>query len=293
MWYVTADRALVATVDLFTPVVDDPYVYGAVAAANALSDVYAMGGEPFLALNILAIPPQWPPEIPQAIVQGGAEKVKEAGAVLAGGHSLQDEEPKYGLIALGWVHPERMLRKDRLRPRDRLVLTKPLGMGTITTALKQGKAAPEHVRMAQKWMMRLNRTAAHVAREAHLRAATDVTGFGLLGHAWEMAQASGVGLELQWSAIPILEPAYTYARLGIFPGGTYANVETYGPHVTFEVPLEESQRLLLFDAQTSGGLLLGVPAEKWEIFRTLAREKSLLYWTIGRVVKAEPHIWVN
>lgn len=293
MWYVTAERALVATVDLFTPVVDDPYVYGAVAAANALSDVYAMGGEPFLALNILAIPPQWPPEIPQAILRGGAEKVKEAGAVLAGGHSLQDEEPKYGLIALGWVSPGTMLRKDQLRPGDSLVLTKPLGTGTITTALKQGKAKPEHVDMTQRWMMRLNHIASRVAREAGLRAATDVTGFGLLGHAWEMAQASGVGLELRWSAIPILEPAYTYARLGIFPGGTYSNVEAYGAHVTFEIAIEEPERLLLFDAQTSGGLLLGVPAEKWEIFRTLAREKGLLYWTIGRVVKAEPHIWVN
>ncbi len=293
VWQVAPDFALAVTVDVFTPVVDDPYIYGAIAAANSMSDIYAMGGQPFLALNVLAIPPQWSSEIGQAILRGGAEKVREAGAFLVGGHTLQDEEPKYGLVVLGRVHPERMLRKDRLRPGDRLVLTKPLGMGAITTALKREKADPQHVLLAQEWMMRLNQVASEVAVRVGLEAATDITGFGLLGHAWEMAQSSGVALELVWESIPVLNPAFQYAAQGIFPGGTYANRETYGPHVTFSEDIEEAHQLLLFDAQTSGGLLLGIPEDRWDAFRRVARARGLMYWVIGRVREGEPHIWIR
>lgn len=293
VWQVDATRALVATVDVFTPVVDDPYVYGAVAAANSLSDAYAMAADPFLALSVLAIPPSWPADIPQAIVRGAGEKVKEAGAWLAGGHSLQDEEPKFGLVVLAWVHPQRMLRKNGLRPGDRLVLTKPLGTGTITTALKHQKAKPEHVALVQEWMMRLNREAAWAAREAHLQAGTDITGYGLLGHAWEMAEASRVRLVLEWLRIPFLDPAFQYAREGIFPGGTFSNYKVFGPHVTFARPLEEPERLLLFDAQTSGGLLLGVPEHAWDAFIQAARTHNLVYWVIGYVEAGDPHIVVT
>ncbi len=293
MWRVADDLALAVTVDLFTPVVDDPYTYGAIAAANSLSDIYAMGGQPFLALNILGVPAGWPVTIAQDILRGGAEKVREAGALLAGGHSLQDEEPKYGLVALGWVHPSRMLRKDALRAGDYLVLTKPLGTGTITTALKRGRAEPEHVALAERWMARLNAPAARVAVQVGVRAATDVTGFGLLGHAWDMARSSNAALELVWERIPFLNPALGYARQGIFPGGTFANQEAYREHVTFDEALEEFQQLLLFDAQTSGGLLLGVPRERWEAFQQAAREQGLLWWWIGQVREGPPHIWVH
>ena len=293
VWQVAPDFALAVTVDVFTPVVDDPYTYGAIAAANSMSDIYAMGGQPFLALNVLAVPPQWPPDVAQAILRGGAEKVREAGAYLVGGHTLQDEEPKYGLVVLGRVDPSHMLRKSGLRPGDRLVMTKPLGMGTITTALKQGKAEPRHVDLAQEWMMRLNRLASEVALRTGVQAATDITGFGLLGHAWEMAQASGVALEFIWERIPILDPAYHYAEQGIFPGGTYANRETYAPHVTFAEDIRQEEGLLLFDAQTSGGLLLGVPEALWSRFRDVARTRGLMYWMVGWVLEGSPHIYVR
>lgn len=293
VWQVTPDFALAVTVDVFTPVVDDPYIYGAIAAANSMSDIYAMGGQPFLALNVLAVPPQWPPEVAQTILRGGAEKVWEAGAYLVGGHTLQDEEPKYGLVVLGRVDPARMLRKGRLRPGDLLVMTKPLGMGTITTALKQGKAEPRHVDLAQEWMMRLNRLASEVALAAGVQAATDITGFGLLGHAWEMAQASKVALEFVWERIPILDPAHRYAEQGLFPGGTYANRETYAPHVTFPEDIRQEDQLLLFDAQTSGGLLLGVSETLWPRFRDAARKRGLMYWRVGRVLEGTPHLYIR
>ncbi len=289
----TARQALVATVDMFTPVVDDPYVYGAVAAANSLSDAYAMAARPFLALSVLAIPAGWPVAIPQAILRGAGEKVREAGAWIAGGHSLQDEEPKFGLVVLAWVDPDRMLRKNGLRPGDHLVLTKPLGTGTITTALKQSRAEPAHVALAQDWMMRLNRDAALAAQEAGLQAATDITGYGLLGHAWEMAESSGVRLRIRWEAVPIMEPAFQYARMGIFPGGSFSNYETYSPHVTFTRPLEQPEQLLLFDAQTSGGLLLGVPEEKLAAFRAAAERLGQPYWVIGQAEAGDPAIVVE
>jgi selenide,water dikinase len=287
VWKLDDDRALVVTTDFFTPVVDDPYEYGAIAAANSLSDVYAMGGKPFLGLNILGLAPQLPSEIGAEILRGGAEVAKKAGIAIAGGHTIQDEEPKYGLIILGFVHPDRMITKDGLRVGDRLVLTKPLGLGTTTTALKQEKAAPEDVAEVVDWMIRLNDVAAELAIEFELRGGTDVTGFSLLGHAFEMAEASEVGLRFSYGDIPFVSCAEKYAQQWAFPGGASDNRLFFGPQVTFAEGIEEHQQMLLFDPQTSGGLLLAVPEGNLDAFLSRAEEVDQPAWVIGEVVEGE------
>lgn len=284
LWRLDDARALVVTTDFFTPVVDTPYEYGAIAAANSLSDVYAMGGQPFLALNIANMPGNLPHEIVSEILRGGAEKVKEAGAIIVGGHTVQDDEPKYGLVVLGFVHPEKALTKSGARPGDVLILTKPLGFGVTTTALKRGIADPDHITEAIGWMTRLNAGAAHLAREFALRGGTDITGFSLLGHGWEMAHASGVGFRLSFSQIPFISCARHYAERGTFPGGSADNRMHFGPHVTFHPDLDEPAQMLLFDAQTSGGLLLAVPRENVADFLTRAKEIDQPAWVIGDVV---------
>lgn len=278
------DRALVLTTDFFTPVVDRPYDYGAIAAANSLSDVYAMGGRPFLALNVVAYPPDLPPEVIAEILRGGAETARRAGVVVAGGHTIQDEEPKYGLMALGFVDPERMMIKGGARPGDALALTKPLGFGVTTTALKQGVADPTDVSEAVGWMRRLNDVAAELALEAGVRGGTDVTGFGLLGHGWEMAAASRVGLRLDYARVPFIRGAGRYARDWIFPGGSHDNREYFRTHVRFADHIEEAEQMLLFDAQTSGGLLLAIPPDRLAAFREQAAERGQPVWLIGEVV---------
>ena len=285
VWRLDEDRALVLTTDFFTPVVDDPYDYGAIAAANSLSDVYAMGGRPFLCLNIAAFPNDLPLDLASEILRGGAEKAREAGVVVAGGHTIQDEEPKYGLIAVGFIDPERMISKGGARPGDALVVTKPLGMGVTTTALKREKAAPEHVEEAVAWMSALNRDAGELAVELGLSSGTDVTGFGLLGHAWEIAQASGVGLKIVYESLPFLGGAQGYASDWIFPGGTLDNRSHYGRHVDFPSGLPEPSQVLMFDAQTSGGLLLAVGQDKADAFRKSAQARNIPHWTIGEVVE--------
>jgi selenide,water dikinase len=293
VWRLNDEQALVATTDFFTPVVDDPYDYGAIAAANALSDVYAMGGQPFLALNIAALPPDLPPEIGGEILRGGAEKVHEAGVALAGGHSIQDKEPKYGLIVLGFVHPHKIITKAGVRPGDSLVLSKPLGFGTITTALKREIAAPADVAEAVGWMKRLNRSAALAAVQAGLLGGTDITGFSLLGHGYELAQASGVRLRFFFDQIPILQPAWGYAREWSFPGGSFDNRQYYGPHVQFSPRLDEISQMLLFDAQTSGGLLLAAPPDRLDGLLAHASSLDQPLWVIGDVLEAgEPGIEV-
>lgn len=287
VWRLDEDRALVVTTDFFTPVVDNPYDYGAIAAANSLSDVYAMGGRPFLALNIAAFPPDLPAEVTGEIVRGGAEKAREAGVVIAGGHTVQDKEPKYGLIAVGLVDPARMLTKGGARPGDRLVLTKPLGFGTTTTALKQDKADPTDVSEAVGWMKRLNKEAAELAVEFELRACTDVTGFGLLGHAWEMASASAVGMRFFAGGLPLIRGARRYAQEFIFPSGSSDNRLYFGPHVRFDAQVDEPTQMLMFDAQTSGGLLLCIPAEEMDALLVRAADVGLLLWEIGEVFEGE------
>jgi selenide,water dikinase len=274
----------VVTTDFFTPVVDEPYDYGAIAAANALSDIYAMGGSPFLALNVAALPPDLPADITGAILLGGAEKAREAGVVVAGGHTIQDKEPKYGLIVLGFVDPAAMLTKRGVKVGDLLVLTKPIGFGTTTTALKRGVAEAEDIAEVVGWMKRLNKTAAELAVKFNLKAGTDVTGFGLLGHAWEMAEASGVGLRLYLDEVPLVSSARRYAQEWIFPGGSFDNKLFYGEHVRFDPQIDEASQMLLFDAQTSGGLLLAVPQDRLEPFLEGAAEVEQPVWMIGEAV---------
>ena len=284
VWRLSEDRALVVTTDFFTPIVDTPYEYGAIAAANSLSDVYAMGGTPFLALNIAALPEDLPLEICSEILRGGAEKAREAGVVIAGGHTIKDKEPKYGLVVIGLVDPRIMLSKRGLEVGDALVLTKPLGHGVTATALKQEKAAAVHITEAIEWMSRLNNVSAKLALESNLRGGTDVTGFGLLGHGLEMAEASGVSLHIEYAQLPFLSGARGYAEGGFLPGGAFDNLHHFGERVHFGVEQDEPARMLLFDPQTSGGLLLGVPAAELEKLQARAKELNQPIWIIGNVM---------
>ena len=284
VWKLDDDRALVVTTDFFTPVVDTPYEYGAIAAANSLSDIYAMGGVPFLALNIAALPPDLPVEISSEILRGGAEKCRQAGVVVAGGHTVQDKEPKFGLVALGFVHPKKMLTKNGVNPGDALILTKPLGFGVTTTAIKQEKASQTDTLEVIGWMSRLNQLAGQLASEFGLRGGTDITGFGLLGHGLELANSSGVGLRLYFGALPFISCAQKYASEWTFPGGTSDNRSYYGSQVHFDAGLTEMQQMLAFDAQTSGGLLLAIPPEKLAGFEKRARQLDQPIWRIGEAV---------
>ncbi len=287
VWKLDSTRALVVTTDFFTPVVDDPYDYGSIAAANSLSDIYAMGGVPFLALNVAALMPDLPAEINGEILRGGAEKAREAGVVIAGGHTVQDTEPKYGLVVIGLVHPRKMITKGGARPGDVLVLTKPLGFGVTTTALKQEKTFPEEVAEVVHWMKRLNQEAGSLAVDFGLRGGTDITGFGLLGHAEEMAQASHVGFRFSVEKMPFVSCAQKYATWGTFPGGMYDNRVYFGSFVKFSDSISEEMRMLLFDPQTSGGLLLAVPPKKLKPFLDCAQEASQPAWVIGEATEGE------
>ncbi len=287
VWRLDDHRALIATTDFFTPVVDDPYDYGSVAAANSLSDVYAMGGTPFLTLNIAALPPNLDPMISSEILRGGAEKVREAGAVVAGGHTVQDKEPKYGLVVLGFVNPHRMITKAGARPGDRLVLTKPLGFGVTTTALKRQKASAQDVAEVTGWMGRLNAQASRLAVKYHVASGTDVTGFSLLGHALEMARSSGVKFVFHNRQIPLISGVRKYAEAWMFPGGAADNKAFFGGGVHFGAEVDEVDQMLLFDPQTSGGLILAVPETEFAAFMTEAVEIGQPAWEIGDVVPGQ------
>lgn len=283
VWRLDEERAIVVTTDFFTPVVDDAYDYGSIAAANSLSDVYAMGGQPFLALNVAALPDNLPSEISSEIIRGGAEKAREAGVVIAGGHTVKDQEPKYGLVVIGFVDPRKLLSKGGLKVGDILVLTKPLGFGVTATALKQQKADAPDVLEAVNWMKQLNKTASQLAIEFGLRGGTDITGYSLLGHGMEMADASGVALKFDLGKIPILSGVRKYAEQGIFPGGAFDNKKHFEAKVEFANLIDEPSQMLLFDPQTSGGLLLGVPRENVDAFLARAEELSQPAWAIGEV----------
>ena len=216
-------------------------------------------------------------------MRGGAEKAREAGVVIAGGHTVKDKEPKYGLVAIGFVHPQKIISKSGLKPGDVLVLTKPLGAGVTTTALKQEKSEEAHVKEAIEWMSRLNRTAGELAVEFGVRGGTDITGFGFLGHASEMAEASGVSLHFEFSQIPFLSGAHGYAERGIFPGGAFDNKGYFEKFVQFSTDINEPSQMLLFDPQTSGGLLFGVAREKLSTFEARAKELNQPYWVVGEV----------
>jgi len=287
VYKINDEVAVIQTLDFFPPVVDDPYDYGAIAAANAMSDVYAMGGEVVLALNICGFPPDMDPAIVAEILRGGAEKVAEAGGVLAGGHTLDDKEPKYGLAVMGIVHPDRVLTKAGARPGDALVLTKPLGVGIITTALKGGVADPAHVAAAVENMKKLNRNAARLIQQVGVHACTDVTGFALLGHGYEIAEKSGVRLRFYVDKLPFLDGAIQYAENWLFPGGSCRNQSAYEQEVDFAPGISEEMQMLLFTPETSGGLLIAVPPEKLEMLTALFAGEGHPYWVVGEVVEGK------
>jgi selenide, water dikinase len=253
------ERALVLTTDFFTPVVDDPYDFGAVAAANALSDVYAMGGKPLTALNLVGFPDETlGGEVLAEILRGGAEKAKEAGIDIVGGHTIKTDEPIYGLAVTGLVHPERIVSNAGGRPGDVLVLTKPLGIGIVTTAAKQDADAQRAIVEVIRLMTTLNRAAAEAMATVDAHACTDITGFGLLGHLRNVARGSGCAATVRLSAIPVVDAAWTYVRAGIAPGGTHANWRFLNDSVTYDDGVDKPSQLVVCDAQTSGGLLIAV-----------------------------------
>jgi cysteine desulfurase NifS/selenium donor protein len=262
VYQVSGEVAIVQTVDFIPPVVDDPYMFGAVAAANALSDIYAMGAEPLFALSIVGFPDKiLPPEVLQMILKGAGDKVAEAGIQVLGGHSIEDPEPKCGLVVTGRVHPSKILRNSTARPGDALILTKPLGTGIISTAIKRGIADSASVTRIVELMTELNRVAAETMLTYPVNACTDVTGFGLLGHLKEMMCGAGVRAKLRVASIPVLEAAWEYALAGAIPGGTKNNLEFVGDHVTWGASTPELLKYILADAQTSGGLLISLPEE--------------------------------
>jgi len=287
VYRISDELAIIQTLDFFPPVVDDPYDYGTIAAANAMSDIYAMGGEMVMALNIACIPPELPSEIVGEILRGGAEKVREAGGVLAGGHTVNDEEPKYGLSVMGFVHPDHVLTKATARPGDLLVLTKPLGVGIITTALKGEVADPAHVAAAVESMKVLNRRAARLIQQVGVHACTDVTGFGLLGHGYEMAEKSGVRICLEVGRGPFLDGAMGYAEDWLFPGGACRNEDFYRPHVDFGPDISEERQMLLFSPETSGGLLVSVAPGKLDMLMARFAGEGQPGWLIGEVLEGE------
>jgi selenide,water dikinase len=271
VYRVTPDVALIQTIDFFPPVVDDPYIFGQIAAANALSDVYAMGGAPRLAMNLLCVPSCLPEDIIQGILEGGCSKVMEAGATLCGGHTIEDEEPKYGLCVTGFIHPDHVLANSAAREGDLLILSKPLGTGILTTAAKAELLSPEDEKRMIDAMTMLNKGAQQaMAQAGGVHACTDVTGFGLMGHAGEMAAGSGKTIEIFADQVPVFEAALELARDGIIPGGAYRNMGYLQDRVRIggNVPQERSD--VLFDPQTSGGLLMAVePGKAQELLQRL------------------------
>jgi selenide,water dikinase len=286
VYRISDDQALIFTTDFFTPVVDDPYTYGAVAAANAMSDIYAMGGRVVLALSIAAFPPKLPARVISEILHGAAEKVAEAGGVIAGGHTIDDDEPKFGLAVMGTVHPSRVGKKGGARPGDQLLLTKPLGVGIITTAAKGDAAEGVHVEGAIQTMVQLNRRAAELAQQVDFHAMTDITGFALLGHAYEMASQSRARFRFVFDQLPFLPGAQDYADLWLFPGGACNNQRTFEEHISFgELP--EEMQMLLFTPETSGGLLIALPPGEADRLQALCREAGQTVWHVGDVVEGE------
>ena len=265
IYRLNAQQAIVSTVDFFPPVVDDPYDFGAIAAANALSDVYAMGGQVLFAINLVAFPDNLDPVYLREILRGGAEKVAEAGGVIAGGHSVKDKEPKYGLAVTGLIDPAQVKTKGGARPGDVLVLTKPLGVGVVTTALKRGITRPEDVAVTVASMKKLNRDAATAAQLAQAHAMTDITGFGFLGHAHEMAHLGGVAFRFDLDKLPFLPGALTYGEAGAFPGGMGSNTNYFAPWVTFS-GVNELYQDMLWTPETSGGLLVALDPAQVAIF---------------------------
>ncbi len=276
IYRVSDELALIQTVDYFTPIVDDPYMFGQIAAANALSDVYAMGGEPKTVLNIVGFPvKKLGPDMLAEILKGAAEKVKEAGAIIVGGHSIDDQEPKFGMAVTGYVHPEKFFRNVGAKPGDALVLTKPIGVGILTTGIKRGVVTPEQEEKVIETMATLNKKAAEALEGFEIHAVTDVTGFGLLGHACEMAKGSTVSMTITYDDVPVLDGTYNLADKGIIPGGSKSNYEWLKDDVEFASSITESSQYILCDAITSGGLLVSLPKEEAKAYVQKLHEQNI------------------
>ncbi len=290
VYKISEELALILTLDFFTPIVDDPYLFGQIAATNALSDVYAMGGKPITAMNIICFPPKkLPMEVLNQILQGGLDKMHEADVTLVGGHSVEDDEPKYGLSVTGIIHPDRVLRNRGGRPGDKLILTKALGTGIVSTAIKGEEADPVLVEKAVKAMTTLNRRAAELMMEMpEIHACTDVTGFGLLGHACEMIERSDVGMRIRASTVPYFEGVRELVESGYVPGGLYRNKNFRMPMIDVEPSCPEWLLEILFDPQTAGGLLIALPAGDAETLLRKMREAGIVDAAIVGDVVAEP-----
>ena len=283
VYKLTDDLAIIQTVDFFTPIVDDPYTFGQIAVANALSDVYAMGGKPLTALNIVCFPVgSMDISVLRDVLNGGADKILEAGALLVGGHSVEDSEMKYGLAVTGTVHPDRLVTNGGAQAGDKLILTKPLGTGIISTAVKAGMADEEAASMAVRYMSTLNKTASELMQTAGVHACTDVTGFGLIGHLTEVAQNSGVGIKVNAAAVPLLPKVVEYAGQGLCPGGLFRNKDFYACSVEINDSISRYMQDIIFDPQTSGGLVISLDADKApKLLQDLQEEFGLTYLFIS------------
>lgn len=287
VYRVTDDLAMVFTADFFTPIVDDPYWFGAIAAANSLSDVYAMGGKPLVALNLAALPSGADfYEINKRIMQGGIDKMTEAGVAIIGGHTIKDKEPKFGYAVLGSIHPDKILDNAKAKPGDALILTKPLGTGVISTGIKAGRCGAATAEAFTKSMAMLNKRAGELMLEVGVSTATDITGFGLIGHLNEVLTASMCSARLHARQVPVFEEAVTLADRGMIPGGTRANQKNYEPFVEWSSDVSTTDRVLMNDAQTSGGLLVFVPKDKKDRLVAALRKENILAAHIGDVLEA-------
>lgn len=285
VYRITPDLALIQTVDFFTPIVDDPYTFGLVAATNALSDVYAMGGKPLTALNICCFSTGMPPEVLAEILRGGVDKILEAGAVLLGGHTVTDNEIKYGVSVTGTVHPEKVVTNAGAKAGDLLILTKPLGTGILSTAFKNNAIGEEELAEAIRSMTTLNRSASEAMQKVGVNACTDVTGFGLTGHLYEMAEASCVHARVHTSQLTIMKGVLEQIEKENVPGGAYANRKHFGQWVYFDDGISDVLKMTVFDPQTSGGLLISVPVEKAdELIKELEERKTLCTKIIGEII---------
>jgi len=293
VYKINEDTAMIQTVDFFPPMVDDPYSFGQIAAANALSDVYAMGGKPVLAMNLLTFPNCLPLSVVEGILQGGASKVLEAGAVIAGGHSIEDKEPKYGLCVTGLVNPRKVLTNNGIKEGDILIITKALGTGILTTAAKAELLTPEENKTAITLMATLNKAAAEAAQDFNIHGCTDITGFGLIGHVAEMTDGNHT-IELWGNKIPVLPKAMELARMGIIPAGAYRNMDYTKNKVQTLGTLPQERLDVLYDPQTSGGLLLSVPEEEGEQLVQRLKDSGLTGAAIGCVMpKGEKEVIIK
>lgn len=284
VYKIDEDNAVILTTDFFTPIVDDPYTFGQIAAANSLSDVYAMGGRPVTAMNIVCFPTCLSMDILKEILKGGADKVAEAGAIVVGGHSVEDDEPKFGLSVMGMIHPGKVTANSGAKPGDMLILTKPLGIGILNTAIKADLADEDVYKKAVNVMAYLNKDACEAMMKVGINGCTDITGFGLLGHGYEMAEASNVSLEIWADYIPIIKESIEFAKMGIIPGGAYNNEGYMGTHVRFSANVKQEIKDIMYDPQTSGGLLISIPEEHSEkLMEELRKNNKTDFNLIGKV----------